>query len=174
MKEESYNDLENDKELKEDINSILKSQQVENIKIVHVYEDSNQVPEDIKGWNWGAFGLTLYWSIGNKVYLGLLILLSMVPYAGFVFAIVWKIVIAAKGNEWAWKAGKYKSVEEYKKVQESWKMPGIVAFILGILSIFIVFLFLIFFMAIFFSIINSYNSNIGNTGIYDSTDTYKF
>ncbi|WP_233278830.1 hypothetical protein [Floricoccus penangensis] len=123
-------------------------------KVIHVYENSNEVPEEIKGWSWGAFGLTFYWSIGNKVYLGLLILLAGVPVIGWIFAIIWKIVMGLKGNEWAWKNGSYKSLEEYKKVQDSWKVPGIVAFAFAIIGVVACIIFFIFFAAMASTIYN--------------------
>ena len=35
------------------------------------------VPEEIKGWNWGAFFLSAIWSIAHSVWIGLLALVPM-------------------------------------------------------------------------------------------------
>jgi len=53
------------------------------------------VPQEIMGWNWGAFFLSWIWSIGNSVWIGLL---SLVPCLGFIMV----IVLGVKGSEWAW------------------------------------------------------------------------
>ena len=53
------------------------------------------VPEEIRGWNWGAFLLHWMWGIGNNVWIGLL---AIIPYAGIIMA----IVLGVKGTEWAW------------------------------------------------------------------------
>ena len=80
------------------------------------------VPLEIRRWNWGAFMFNFIWGIGNKTYLPLFIL---IPF----FNIVWVFVCGAKGNEWAWKAGEYKSVDEFNMVQATWNRAGLVAFI---------------------------------------------
>lgn len=56
-----------------------------------VYEKNN-VPEEIKKWNWGAFSLNILWGIGNKTYLPLL---CLIPF----FNLVWIFVCGIKGNE---------------------------------------------------------------------------
>ncbi|MGK7896810.1 MAG: DUF4339 domain-containing protein [Xenococcus sp. (in: cyanobacteria)] len=88
------------------------------------------VPSEIKGWNWGAFGLSLFWSISNRVWIGLL---SIIPYVGLVVA----IVLGVKGNEWAWQSRKWDSVEQFQAYQKGWAIAtGIavgVGFIIGFL-----------------------------------------
>ena len=71
------------------------------------------LPPGIKGWSWGAFLLNWIWAIGNRVWLGLL---CLVPYVGFIMA----IVLGFKGREWAWKAKKWESVEHFNRVQRTW------------------------------------------------------
>ncbi len=39
------------------------------------------VPKEIQGWNWGAFGFSWIWGIGNKVYIALLIIVFPVVLA---------------------------------------------------------------------------------------------
>ena len=77
------------------------------------------VPDEIKGWNWGAFLLTWIWSIGNNVWIGLV---SLVPYVGFVMS----IILGIKGSEWAWQARRWDSIEQFKKVQRKWTIAGLV------------------------------------------------
>ncbi len=86
------------------------------------------VPEEIKGWNWGAFFLNWIWSIGNQTYIGLL---SLIPYAGVIMA----IILGVKGNDWAWQNRKWESIEQFKEVQKKWTMWGFI-----ILAIYIILL----------------------------------
>ncbi len=89
------------------------------------------IPREIGGWNWGAFLLNWIWAIGNSVWIGLL---ALVPYAGFIMA----IVLGVKGNEWAWRYKRWDSVEHFKRTQSTWAKWG-----LGILLGSIVFAILI-------------------------------
>lgn len=84
---------------------------------------TNEVPSEIKKWNWGAFIFNIFWGIGNKSYLPLL---CLIPFFNFV----WVFFCGAKGNEWAWKAGGYTDIETFKAVQATWNRSGLVAFII--------------------------------------------
>lgn len=86
------------------------------------------VPQEIKKWNWGAFMLNIWWGIGNKSYITLLCLVPLVN-------IVMPFICGALGNEWAWKNGNYTSVDEFKKVQETWNRAGFVGFIVFLVLI---------------------------------------
>ena len=83
------------------------------------------VPEEVKGWNWGAFVLTWIWGICNGV---LIALLCLIPLFGFI----WAFVLGVKGNEWAWRNKKWDSVEHFKSTQRSWNIAGIVLFAISI------------------------------------------
>ncbi len=86
------------------------------------------VPQEIKRWNWGAFSLNIIWGIGNRSYLTLLMLIP-------IFNLVWMFICGAKGNEWAWKNGNYKTVEEFWMVQSTWNRAGFVFFIIWLIEI---------------------------------------
>ena len=83
------------------------------------------VPEEVKGWSWGAFGLTWIWGICNGV---LIALLCLIPLFGFI----WAFVLGVKGNEWAWRNKKWDSIEHFKSTQRSWNIAGIVVFAIAI------------------------------------------
>ena len=83
--------------------------------------ESAAVPEEIKGWSWGAFVLTWIWGVCNGV---LIALLCFIP----VFGIVWAFVLGAKGNEWSWRSKKWDSIEHFKSTQRGWNIAGIVLF----------------------------------------------
>ncbi len=92
---------------------------------------SGVMPNGIKGWSWGAFFLNWIWAIGNQTWIGLL---ALVPFAGFIMA----IILGIKGREWAWKNKNWESVEHFNKIQKRWSVVGAClvggVFIFGILS----------------------------------------
>jgi DNA-directed RNA polymerase subunit RPC12/RpoP len=81
------------------------------------------LPDELKGWNWGAFFLTWIWGIGNGVW---------IAFVSFVLGFIWAIVLGIKGNEWAWQHKKWGSIEHFKKTQRTWKKWGIGLFIAGV------------------------------------------
>lgn len=88
-------------------------------------ENGKTIPQEVKGWNWGAFMYNIMWGIGNRTYLPLLCLIP-------VFNIVWIFVVGFKGNGWAWQKGDYKDVETFKAVQKTWNRAGLFQFIISI------------------------------------------
>lgn len=89
-----------------------------------IYVDSVPIPDEIKGWNWGAFLLPWFWVFGNKVWLGLLI------FAAWPMA----FVLGAKGNEWAWKSRRWDSISQFKQHQRNWTMVGVVFWVVILLA----------------------------------------
>ncbi|MBE9189255.1 serine/threonine protein kinase [Gloeocapsopsis crepidinum LEGE 06123] len=85
-----------------------------------LFDASIGVPEEIQGWNWGAFLLAPFWLISNRVWIGLL---SWVPLVGFWMA----IALGAKGNEWAWKSRRWQSIEHFQQHQKRWAIAGIIS-----------------------------------------------
>jgi hypothetical protein len=92
------------------------------------------VPQEIKGWNWGAFFLTWIWAIRNRVWIGILSLLFqwwtyrvfpegmfLVPFA---LGIIMATILGAKGNEWAWKHRRWESDEQFERAQTQWAIRG--------------------------------------------------
>ena len=80
------------------------------------------IPPEIKGWNWGAFFLNFFWSIGNRVYIGLL---AIIPCINIIIL----IILGIYGNKWAWQNRKWDSIEHFRTVQKSWAKWGLVCFI---------------------------------------------
>jgi len=89
------------------------------------------VPEEVKGWSWGAFGLTWIWGVCNGV---LISLLCLIP----VFSLAWTIVLGIKGNEWAWRNKKWESIEDFKSTQRTWGIAGIVIFAISMAAIVVI------------------------------------
>lgn len=77
------------------------------------------VPEEIQGWNWGAFLLTPFWLVSNRVWIGIF---AFVPIVGVWMA----IALGIKGNEWAWKSRKWESIESFQTYQKRWAIAAVV------------------------------------------------
>lgn len=78
-------------------------------------EKTENIPEGIKGWSWGAFIFGPIWAVANKTWIGAL---AFVPYVGFIMS----IILGFKGREWAWKNKQWESVEHFNKVQKKWSV----------------------------------------------------
>lgn len=76
------------------------------------------VPEEILGWNWGAFLLPWVWLWTNQVWVGLF---CFIPQVGWITT----IALGAKGNEWAWKSRRWRSIEHFQAHQRGWAIAGI-------------------------------------------------
>lgn len=85
-----------------------------------LFDISVPVPEEIKGWNWGAFLLTPFWLISNRVWIGIF---AFVPIVG-----VWvAIALGIKGNEWAWKSRRWESLDSFQTHQKRWAIAAAIA-----------------------------------------------
>lgn len=84
----------------------------------NLFDASVPIPEEIKGWNWGAFFLPHIWSITNQVWIGLL---AFLPGIGALMG----FVLAARGNEWAWKSRRWSSIEQFRNHQKNWTVVGL-------------------------------------------------
>jgi hypothetical protein len=87
-----------------------------------VLPDPKAVPAEIDRWNWGAFLLNWIWGIGNQTYIALL---TFIP----LFGIIWMFVLGAKGSAWAWRNGRWDSIEHFKRVQRRWAIAGVAVWI---------------------------------------------
>lgn len=84
-----------------------------------LFDLSIPVPEEIQGWNWGAFLLTPFWLVSNRVWIGIF---AFVPIIGVWMA----IALGIKGNEWAWKSRKWESIESFQTYQKRWAIAAVV------------------------------------------------
>jgi len=85
------------------------------------------VPDEIKGWNGGAFLLTWIWAIAHNVWIGLL---ALIPILTFIMA----IVLLVKGSEWAWQNRRFESVEQFWRVQTIWAYWGLGVMVAALLT----------------------------------------
>lgn len=106
----------------------------QNLKVAVTPEDTSgqgesaTVPEEVRGWSWGAFILTWIWGVCNGV---LISLLCLIPG----FGIIWAFVLGVKGNEWSWRYKKWDSVEHFKNTQRPWNIAGIVIFAISMVAL---------------------------------------
>lgn len=91
----------------------------------HIVADADAIPPEIDRWNWGAFLLNWIWGIGNNTYIALL---SLVPLVN----VVMPFVLGAKGSRWAWRNGRWDSVEHFKRVQRKWAIWGAIIWVASI------------------------------------------
>ena len=121
------------------ITSVAPQPQLENTP---TYAD--EIPSEIKGWNWGAFFFSWIWGVCNGVYWSLLLILgSLISYIDVILGalISWGgcIVLGINGNKWAWKAKSWSSIAEFKRVQHEWTIAALWVFgilvLIGLISI---------------------------------------
>ncbi|MHB1191256.1 MAG: ribonuclease G [Armatimonadota bacterium] len=79
---------------------------------------SSIVPEEIRGWNWGAFFLTWMWAVSMNTWVGLVALIPGVH-------LIMMFILGARGNEWAWQNRKWQSLGHFTKVQMIWGISGV-------------------------------------------------
>jgi serine/threonine-protein kinase len=107
----------------------------------HLLDDSVKVPDEIQGWNWGAFFLPGFWCLTNQVWIGLiswadLSVITLPLTLGMTWPVM-AVILGIKGNEWAWKSRRWTSLKEFKRHQRLWAIAGffIVAAILLLLGL---------------------------------------
>jgi hypothetical protein len=83
------------------------------------------IPDEIRGWNWGAFLLNWIWGLGNATYIALLMFVPLVN-------LIMPFVLGAKGNVWAWQNRKWPSIDAFKREQRIWSWVGALLYLGGI------------------------------------------
>jgi hypothetical protein len=85
-----------------------------------VLSEPKPIPPEIDRWNWGAFLLNWIWGVGNNTFIALL---TLIPFFGLI---IMPFVLGAKGSRWAWRNGRWDSVEHFKRVQRLWAIWGVI------------------------------------------------
>ncbi|MGB5963301.1 MAG: serine/threonine-protein kinase [Coleofasciculaceae cyanobacterium] len=105
----------------------------------NLFNDSIKVPDEIQGWNWGAFFAPGVWCITNHVWIGLVSWADFsIVTTIFTFGMTWPlmaILLGVKGNEWAWKSRRWQSVKEFKRHQRLWAIVGFIIFMIFVILI---------------------------------------
>lgn len=93
---------------------------------------NNEFPVELNRFNWGAFLLTWIWGIGHGVWISLIALVAgFVPFIGGLIGLAFAIYLGIKGNELAWKTGKYNDIEAFKATERKWTIAGIIILLVG-------------------------------------------
>jgi Cytochrome oxidase complex assembly protein 1 len=87
------------------------------------------IPSEIDRWNWGAFLLSWIWGVGNNTFIALF---ALIPIVG---QLVMPFVLGFNGSRWAWRNGRWDSVEHFKRVQRLWAIWGVIIW-LGFITLF--------------------------------------
>lgn len=106
-----------------------------------------EIPPEIRGWNWGAFGAGIFWTAAMKLWNWFAVLLVLLLFGALGRAVAVlvalpiigiNIYLGVNGNELAWKAPRtWQSVEQFKATQAVWAKWGFALLILGVLLPFI-------------------------------------
>jgi hypothetical protein len=100
-----------------------------------------QLPEELKGWNLGGLFIPFVWGPFNRVWIGLAVLsvglLPVPPLLGLIVYGPIAIFVSMRGNELAWRARKWDSVDHFRSVQGQWAKWGGISFIIFIVTILI-------------------------------------
>jgi len=93
---------------------------ISNGEIILHENQKEDLPFELRKWNWGAALLGWIWAIGNKAYLMAIlgIIIMFIPFVGWLVSI---ILFGIKGNEWAWESKGWNSVEHFRRVQKIWR-----------------------------------------------------
>lgn len=86
-----------------------------------VKENLPPIPDEIKGWNWGAFLLGPIWGFFNGVPISIL---CLVPLLGYIMP----FFLGANGNEWSWDNRRWTSVKQFKFYQRQWAKAGFIIY----------------------------------------------
>ncbi len=80
------------------------------------------LPDGVAGFSWGGLLFSPVWSIGNRVWPGLL---TLIPGLGILVSF-W---LGFKGRELAWRKGGWQSVAHFERVQRRWTVVGVIGFV---------------------------------------------
>jgi serine/threonine protein kinase len=111
-----------------------------------LFNRSVPVPDEIKGWNWGAFLAAPIWALSHRVFwsglLSLPLLLKSISFlkldwqdncfyvspwefwGTLTLYLLMALGLGSNGNEWAWKSKKWESIEAFKASQRVWAIAG--------------------------------------------------
>lgn len=104
-----------------------------------------QLPDSLRGFNWGAFLITPIWSIFNGVWIGLiwwvglLAFVLALPDALRLMIMFGQMALAFylgfNGNELAWRGKRWASAEHFVEIQKYWRIGSIVLTVLALVFI---------------------------------------
>ena len=96
-----------------------------------VSSKEDDLPQELKHFNWGAFLMNWIWGIMHKKYITLLYFPAcLIPVIGPIAISIW---FGFAGNKWAWESKTWESIEQFNESQQNWVRIWIILFILGII-----------------------------------------
>ena len=112
----------------------------EELRCSNCGKQSPYLPKELHKFNWGAFLLNWIWGIMHDKYITLLFFpANIIPVIGPFILCIW---FGIKGNEWAWNAKTWNSIEEFNKNQRFWVKLWIILFVLGTIILLKIWIFL--------------------------------
>ena len=78
-----------------------------------------ELPQELRGWNWGAFLLNWIWGLGNRTFIALL---ALIPGVNLIVM----VVLGVKGSEWAWRNNKWYNAKHFRQTQRNWAIAGFI------------------------------------------------
>ena len=145
-------------------------------------------PSVLKRFNWGAFGLTFLWGLGNGAFgktwwiiiVGLLFTISVFAafFGGFIFPIIMGIVnlgvaiyFGIKGNEWAADGRAFYDNEDFVRTQKNWAIAFFSIVGVSIVSVVLVIIMWAAILALIMGVANSgaHSSTIPAGGLSNNT-----
>lgn len=85
--------------------------------------DELALSTELKGWNWGAFGLTWIWGIVHRTPIAFLVFLPVLGWFGM------PVLLGLKGNQWAWKNREWRDLAAFRRSQRTWAKAALVAWL---------------------------------------------
>ena len=82
---------------------------------------ADDVPSEVRRWNWAAFFLHVFWGVAHRCYISLLF---FVPFVGLAVP----FILGAKGNAWAWQKGQWNSSAQFLAAQRRWLRYAVFAY----------------------------------------------
>ena len=89
------------------------------------YKPTN-LPDKLRGWNWGAFFFGWLWAVFNGIYWPVFVIFFPPAF------IVVNIVLGVNGSEWSWKNRNWRDISHFVETQRLWAIWGTVLFITGL------------------------------------------
>lgn len=90
------------------------------------------LPPEFRKFNWGAFGCTFIWAASMNLWFwfGWFLLMILVFYPLYWIPAVY---LGINGNRFAWKSGRWDSLQQFEETQKVWAIWGKVMFGIAVL-----------------------------------------
>lgn len=96
-----------------------------------VIDKDNELPQELRHFNWGAFLMNWIWGIMHKKYITLLYFVAcIIPIIGPIAISIW---FGFAGNKWAWESKNWESIEQFNEIQKNWVKLWIILCIVSLI-----------------------------------------